>query len=187
LADLKVGPYESNTHMTRVPMLDPLRPLFGDQLQELAGTVVTGELPVTTAVVNRLIAQKLARANAPVTSAQIETRPGDAFTVHLRPRAPIPLLKVEVSIDRQPQLPDDPRLGMRWTLRGLGPLAMLAGPVISYFKRLPAGISIDGDRIWIDLHALLRSQGYGEAVPFLTGVHVATAERRFVIRFELRR
>jgi hypothetical protein len=168
-------------------ILDPLRPLLGDQLQELAGAVVSGELPVTTAVVNRLIAQKLATVKAPVLSAQIETRPNETFTVHLRPKGPIPLLNVDVSIDRQPQLPDDPRLGMRWTLRGLGPLAMFAGPVIAYFQTLPTGISMDGDRIWVDLHALLRSQGLGEAVPFLKGVRVLTREQRFLVQFEMRR
>jgi hypothetical protein len=168
-------------------ILDSLRALFGDRLQELAGSVVHGELPVTTAVVNRLIAQKLATAKAPVVSAEIETRPGETFTVHLRPRGPIPLLKVDVSIEHQPQLPDDPRLGLRWTLRGLGPLAMFAGPVIAYFKTLPVGISMDGDRIWVDLHALLRSQGLSDAAPLLTGVRVLTHEQRFVIQFELRR
>ena len=168
-------------------MLDPLRALFGDQLQELAGGVVHGEMPVTTVVVNRLIAQKLATATAPIISAEIETRPDERFTVHLRPRGPIPRLNVDVSIDRQPQLPDDPRLGMRWTLRGLGPLAMFAGPVIAYFKTMPPGISIDGDRIWVDLHALLRGQGLGEAVPFLRGVRVLTREQRFLVQVELRR
>ena len=170
-----------------MPSLDPLRALFGAQLQELAGGVINGELPMTTAVVNGLIARKLATSKAPVVSAEIETRPNDSFTVHLKPKGPIPLLKVDVSIDRQPQLMDDPRLGMRWTLRGLGPLAMFAGPVIAYFKTLPAGISMDGDRIWVDLHAVLRSQGLGEAVPLLTGVRVLTREQRFVVQFELRR
>jgi hypothetical protein len=168
-------------------MSDRLRALLGDQLQELAGAIVSGEVPITVGVVNTLIAQKLATTRAPIVSAEIETRPNEMFTVHLRPKGPIPLLKVDVSIDRQPQLPDDPRLGLRWTLRGLGPLAMFAAPVIAYFKTLPGGISIDGDRIWIDLYALLRLQGYGEVVPFLTGVRIVTREQRFLLQFELRR
>lgn len=134
-----------------------------------------------------MIAGKLATAKTPIVSAEIETRPNETFTVHVRPKGPIPLLKVDISIDRQPQLPDDPRLGLRWTLRGLGPLAMFAAPVIAYFKTLPEGITMDGDRIWVDLHALLRSQGYGEVVPFLTGVRVLTREQRFLVQFELRR
>ena len=172
--------------MTASP-LDPLRPLFGEQLQELAGAVASGEIPVTTSVVNRLIAQKLAAANAPVVSAEIDTTLGTAFTVHLRPKGPLPLLKVDVIIDRQPQLPTDPRLGMRWTVRGVGPLALLAGPFISRFTSLPPGITIDRDYVWVDLHTLLRAQGFGEVVPLLTGVRVLTAERGFVVQFELRR
>jgi hypothetical protein len=168
-------------------ILHPLHALFGDQLQELAGSVVSGELPVTTHVVNRLIAQKLATAKAPLISAEIETRPNETFTVYLRPRGPIPLLKVDVSIERQPQLPHDPRLAMRWTLRGLGPLAMFAGPVIAYFKTLPVGITMNGDRIWVDLHALLRSQGLDDAVPLLTGIRILTREHWFLVQFELRR
>jgi hypothetical protein len=167
--------------------LDPLRPLFGEQLQELAGAVASGEVPITASVVNRLIAQKLAAANAPIVAAEIETTPGTAFTVHLRPKAPIPLLRVDVTIDRQPQLPADPRLGMRWRLRGVGPLALLAGPLISRFTSLPPGITIEGDYVWVDVHTLLRAQGFGDVVPLLTGVRVLTAERGFVVQFEIRR
>jgi hypothetical protein len=167
--------------------LDPLRALFGEQLQELAGGVVSGELPLTTAVVNQLIARKLATAKAPIAGAEIETRPANSFTVHLRPNGPLPLLKVDATIERQPELPAHPVLGIRWTLRGIGPLAMLAGPFISRFKGLPPGITIDRDWIWVDVHPLLRSQGYGEVIPFLTGVRVRTAERGFVVQFELRR
>ena len=167
--------------------LDPLRPVFGEQLQELAGSVVSGELPITTTVVNQLIARKLTTANAPIVSAELETNPGESFTVQLRPKGPLPAMKVDVAIDQQPQLPGDPILRMHWTLRGLGPLAMLASPFISSFKVLPPGVTIDRDRILVDLHAVLRSQGYGEMIPFLTGVRVLTRERRFVVQFELRR
>jgi hypothetical protein len=78
-------------------------------------------------------------------------------------------------------------LAMRWTLRGLGPLAMFAGPVIAYFKTLPVGITMNGDRIWVDLHALLRSQGLDDAVPLLTGIRILTREHWFLVQFELRR
>ena len=170
-----------------VSPLDPLRPLFGEQLQELAGAVASGEIPLTSSVVNRLIAQKLAGANAPIVSAEIATTGSGAFIVHLRPKGPIPLLKVDVTIDRQPQLPADPRLGLRWTVRGVGPLALLAGPLISRFTSLPPGITVDRDYVWVDLHAMLRAQGFGEVVPLLTGVRVLTAERGFLVQFEIRR
>jgi hypothetical protein len=64
---------------------------------------------------------------------------------------------------------------------------MFAGPIIAYFKTLPTGIRMDGDRIWVDLHTLLRSQGLDEAVPFLKSVRVLTREQRFLVQFDLRR
>ena len=76
---------------------------------------------------------------------------------------------------------------MRWTLRGLGPLALLAAPVMAYLKKLPAGVRMDGDRLWVNVEEILRQRGLGEIVPLLTGIRVTTRERRFVVAFELRR
>jgi len=167
--------------------LDSLRTLFGERLDGLAGGVISGEIPITADVVNRLIAAKLATMDVPVTSAEVVVLEHDAFTVHVRPRAPIPGLRVDVQIDQQPVLPGQPLLGMRWALRGLGPLAAFAAPFLTQFKKLPPGVRLDGDRIWVNLEELLRQRGLGEIVPMLTGVRVTTKERRFVVAFELRR
>lgn len=172
--------------MTASP-LDPLRHLFGDQLDALAGSVVAGEIPITSDVVNRLIAAKLATTDVPIAGADVVVLDHDAFTVHLRPRAPIPTLRVDVQIDRQPVLPGQPVLGLRWTLRGLGPLAMFAAPFISQLKKFPPGVRLDGDHVWVDLAELLRQQGLGDVVPLLTGIRVTTRDKRFLIGFELRR
>jgi hypothetical protein len=168
--------------------LDAARELFGTHLEGLAGGVISGEIPLTIEVINGLIARKLAASpSSPVTAAQIEAHENEAFTVQVRMRGPLPALKVEMRIDHQPQLPRDPTLGMRWALKGLGPLGMLAAPFAAYFNALPHGVRLEGDRVWVDVHALLRAQGAGELVPFLSGVRVITRERRFVIQFELRR
>jgi len=167
--------------------LDPLRKVFGERLDALAGGVVSGEIPITADIVNRLIAAKLATSDTPVTSAEVVVREHDAFTVHVRPRAPMPALRVDVQIDTQPVLPAQPMLGMRWALRGLGPLGTLAAPFIAQLKTLPPGVRVDGDRAWVNVEELLRQRGLGEIVPLLTGLRVTTRERRFVIAFELRR
>ena len=167
--------------------LDPLRRIFGERLEALAGAVVAAEVPLTTELVNRLIADKLAASGAPITSAEVVVLENDSFTVHVRPRAPLPMLRVDVVIDRQPDWPAQPMLGMRWTLRGLGPLALLAAPVMAYLKKLPAGVRMDGDRLWVNVEEILRQRGLGEIVPLLTGIRVTTRERRFVVAFELRR
>jgi hypothetical protein len=167
--------------------LDPLRSLFGERLDALAGGLVSGEVPITAEVANRLMARKLAASTGPVTSAEIEVLERNAFTVHIRTRAPIPVLRVDVHIDQQPVLPEQPRLGLRWTLRGLGPLAALATPFISSFKKLPPGIRLDGDRVWADIEDLLQQRGLADLLPLLTSLRVTTKENRFVVAFELRR
>ena len=82
--------------------LDPLRQVFGERLEALAGSVVSGEVPITAEIVNRLIAQKLATLDAPIAGAEVVVLEHDAFTVHVKPRAPLPALRVDVVIDRQP-------------------------------------------------------------------------------------
>jgi hypothetical protein len=174
--------------MSNTSPLAAARDLFGTHLEGLAGGVISGEVPLTAEVINRLIARKLeAYPSSPVVSAEIEPHEAETFLVHLRLKGPLPALKVDVRIDHQPQLPRDPRLGMRWALKGLGPLAMLAGPIAQYFNAMPPGLRLEGDRLWVDLHALLRAQGFADLVPFLSGVRVITRERRLVIQFELRR
>jgi len=167
--------------------LDPLRRLFGERLDALAGGVIAAEIPLTAEVVNRLIASRLIRPDFPIASAEVVILEHDSFTVHLRPRAPIPLLRVDVQIDRQPDLPAHPVLSLRWALRGLGPLALLAGPVLGFLKALPPGIRVEGDRLWVNVEEILRARGLGEIAGLLTRVRVTTNERRFVIAFELRR
>lgn len=167
--------------------LDPLRPVFGARLESLAGAVVSGEVPITAQIVNGLIARTLATSDAPIAGAEVVVLEHDAFTVHVKPRAPLPSVRVDVVIDRQPELPAQPMIGMRWALRGLGPLGMLAAPFMSSLKRLPAGVRLDGDRIWVNVEELLRQRGLGDIVPLLTRARVTTKDQRFVIAFELRR
>ena len=174
-------------HSVTASPLEPLRRVFGDRLDELTGSVVSGEIPLTADVVNRFIASKLTRPDVPIVSAEVVIHDHDVFTVHVRPRVPIPALRVDVQIDQQPELPGRPVLGMRWALRGLGPLGLLAGPVMGYFKALPPGIRIEGDRAFVNVEELLRHRGLGEIVPLLTRVRVTTRERGFVVAFEFRR
>ena len=168
--------------------LDAARALFGEQLEDLAGGVVSGEIPLTVAVINRLIARKIATSpSSPVISAELESHETETFVVRLRVRGPLPPLRIDLRIDREPRLPSDPTLAMHWKLSGLGPFAILAAPIASYFRVLPRGVRLESNRLLLDVHELLRAQGFGEAVPLLTGLRVITREGRFVIQFELRR
>jgi hypothetical protein len=77
-------------------------------------------------------------------------------------------------------------LGLRWTIPGMGALAAFAAPALSYFKKLPPGIRVEGDRLIVDLGELLRSRGLGEMADYITRVHVATREGALLVEFALR-
>jgi hypothetical protein len=66
-----------------------------------------------------------------------------------------------------------------------GPLALFAAPVLSYFKATPPGIRMDGDRVEIDLRALLRARGLEDVLGFIRALAIHTRPGGFVARFEL--
>ena len=168
-------------------MLDRLRSLAGDRLQELAGTSLVGELPLTNAVVNRAIAEQLAASSGPVSGVHVEALDDDTFSAQLSLRTKmIPTVRIVGRIEEQPQLPQRPILGIRWSMPGIGPLGMFAGPALTFMKALPRGLHAEDDRILVDVGELLRSQGLGELLPFITKVQIHARRGAFVLQFELR-
>ena len=168
-------------------LLDRLRALGGTDLQEFAGAALIGELPLTNAVINRLIADRLGAATGPMSSVQIDALDDDTFSAQLSLRAKvIPTLRIVARIEEQPQLPHRPVLGVRWSMPGIGPLALLAGPALTFLKALPRGLSADDDRIVVDLAEIVRSQGLGDLLPYIQKAQVHTRRGAFLVRFELR-
>jgi hypothetical protein len=173
--------------MSMTTPLDRLHGLFGDRFQELAGTHVVGEVPLTDGVINAVIADRLAGMSAPVTGVRVRARDGDALDVDVTLRN-VPLLStvpVALRIDRQPQLPGSPVLTLHWSVAGLGALARIAAPFISRFATLPPGVRIDSDHIVVDLAEALRAQGFGDVLGLVTRLEVHTRDGRVVASFEL--
>lgn len=170
---------------------DPLaavRALFGPELEQLTGAHIAGEVPLTGDVLDALVAQKLGAGKGPVVSARVQPKDAGHFVIDLGLKGPISSVKVAASIDHQPQLPADGRIGVRWSLTGFGAIAMFAAPFITKLvPALPPGVQLDGDRIWLDLPTMARAQGYGELLPLLTGLRVTTRDGQVVVQFELRR
>jgi len=170
-------------HVIRV--LDTLRERFGVDIREVAGAHVAGEIPFSDALVNRLLADKL-RDHPQIASVSLQAQEGDTVAVLVTPRARLlPPMRIVARIERQPEFPQHPALLLRWTMPGLGPLALLAAPALAFFTALPPGISADGDRIAVDLRALLESRGLGELVGFIRRVAIHTRPGGFVVQFEL--
>ena len=151
-------------------MIDPallsrLRGLAGDNLQELTGATIAAEIPLTNAVVNRLIAERLAAASGPVSAVQVDALDDDTFSAQVSLRMKmIPTVRIVARIEEQPE-PQRPVLGIRWSMPGLGPLGLLAGPALSFFKALPRGLRAEDDRLLVDVAELLRAQGLADLLP----------------------
>ena len=162
-----------------------LQDLLGFELRDIAGARLLGEIPVSEALINRLIAQRLAAKELPVTSLAIEAHDGGTLTAHVRLRSAfVPPLKVLLRIEQQPELPQSPVLVLRWTLGKLGALARMATPVLAGLNVLPPGIRVDGDLLGVDIGALLESRGYGEVLPHVAKLRVSTEPGRVVLWFE---
>src|SRR5688500_3908068 len=116
-------------------MLDSLLQRLGFSLQELAGAKLSGEIPFTNAVVNRVIAGQLSRRQTPLARVEVEAREGDAIALHVVAKARlVPPIRILARIERQPQFPADPVLWLRWSMPGAGPLALFAAPALAFFK-----------------------------------------------------
>jgi hypothetical protein len=167
--------------------LERLRELLGVGLNEVPGAIVTAEVPVPDAVINRFITEALARSQTPVAAVRIETGDDDRFTAHVTVRGPrlIPELKLLAEIEQQPT-PQSPMLVLRWALRGMGPLAMMAAPFLANLKGLPPGVRIDGERVIVNVAEVLRSRGLGELLPLITRLELGTRAGRAIVRLELR-
>ena len=162
--------------------------LTGIELHELAGSAVGGEIPVSTDVVNRLIARRMATVQGPIAGVRVEAHEGQRMTVtlSLRGRSLIPAVTIAAEIEQQPQFPHPAVLGLRWSMPALGPLARFASPALAYFKALPRGIRLEGDRLGVDLGELLRAQGLGELLGYVTRLRIETRDGGFLVRFEAR-
>jgi hypothetical protein len=170
------------------PLAEQVRRIFGVDLDELAGTSIAAEIPLSNDLVNRLIAQRLAASPSAIAAAHAEAQDHDNVGIELSLRGPklLPAVRIAARIDRQPDLPRAPVLGLRWSVPGLGPLGLLAAPALTWFKALPPGIRADGDRLDVDIGAVLRSQGLGELLPYIAALQVHTRRGAFLVRFELR-
>src|SRR5689334_12267063 len=138
--------------------MDPAVAALLDDLQrtrfrDLAGARVSAHLPLSAALLNRMVADVLARTTAPVRQVDVRPRSGDRFDVVVSLKwALVPSLTVTVAIARQPAFPDAPVLELQWSLpAGLG---MIASQFVGGIAPLPEGVRLVADRVLLDLERL---------------------------------
>lgn len=162
--------------------------LFAGQEQQgfpdFAGSAGEGAIRVSERLLNTIIAERV-RESASIRDVHVAPRAGDRFAVRLVLAKPsfLPPLALDVIIDKQPVLPDDPVLAL--TLSGMGGLLRFAGPAAAFLK-LPAGVRMEGDRVFVDLRAVLAPHGLTSALDYFQEVRVTTEEARLVVWFKAR-
>jgi hypothetical protein len=153
-------------------------------LRELAGSRVSARIPVSRALLNRLVAGALADRNTPVRNVDVRPRAGDRFDAIVTVSWPfVPPLTVTFAIDQQPDFPASPVLVLRWSF--LGAVGAIASRLIAHFDRLPDGVRLDADRLLLDIPVLAARSPASAMVGYLTALELHTLDDRAVIDLEL--
>ncbi len=160
-----------------------LRYLTSSGFRDIAGSRVSARIPVSRALLNRVVADALQGTTTPVRSVDIRPRAGDEFEVFIAVSWPfIPPLKVIFVVERQPQFPASPMLVLRWSF--LGAMGTLVSRLVASFDRLPAGVRLDGNRVVLDIPTLAGPEG-AALLPALRSLEIHTLEDRAVFDIEL--
>jgi hypothetical protein len=148
---------------------------------DLAGSDGQLLIKVSEPLLNTIITDLLQKSTA-IRELQVKPRAGNKLGVRLALAKPsfLPPISLDVTIDKQPSLPDDPVLGV--TLSGLGGLAKFAG---GFLKSLPPGVRMDGNQVFIDIRAALAANGLTSILDYLKDVAVGTEEGRLIVVFNV--
>lgn len=169
-------------------LVERLRQIFGVELEELAGICITAEIPLSNELVNRFIAQRLAATQRVITAAHVEAQDDDNLSVELSMRGPrmLPSIRIAARIEQQPAFPHSAVMGLRWSVQGMGPLGLFAAPALTWLKALPPGIRADGDRMAVDVGAVMRAYGLDDLLRYVAKLQVHTRRGAFIIQVEMR-
>jgi hypothetical protein len=166
--------------MSELNFLDLLQRLRASGFRDLAGARVTAAVPISEGLLNDVLAASLP-PNAPVRGVSIRPEAGNHFSVRIVPKmALLPAISLRLTVERQPELPSSPVLVLRMVT--LGGLFGLAGGAIAGL--LPPGVTLDAERILVDLHTIAAQRGAAEVFQHLTALQVETLPGRVVLRVD---
>jgi hypothetical protein len=160
-----------------------LRDVRSGQPADLAGTRVVGDVAISDRLVNEAIAGKIG-PDAAVRDVTVRAEPGRArVTVRIARPSFLPPLSFVLTVESQPQLPASPVLVLRV---GMMPgVAALLGTGLNFMNVLPPGLRLEGDRLFVDIAAVIKDRGYGWALPYLRSLSVAFEAGRIVNHVEV--
>jgi hypothetical protein len=148
---------------------------FGD----VAGAHASVTLPVSDRLVSRLVSQSLP-PGAPIADIALRAQAANRLSARVRLTRPafLPPITVNLAIEQQPALPDNPVFALRLLSTGL---LSFAGAAVRFLNVLPPGIRLDGDLIYVDIRTLLEHWGLAQHLRYLEHLEVKTEEGRFVV------
>jgi hypothetical protein len=158
---------------TLVNILSDLRV---NRFADLAGSRAAIDLAIPEALINRAVAHALAGSEGRLRGVTVVIRPGYKFHLDLQlSRSIMPSIAIEAVLDRQPSLPDAPELVFRWRTFLPG-LAALAGSAASFLAKLPPGVRLEADRVFVDIRPLLERAAAADLLPLLSELRLSTRE-----------
>jgi hypothetical protein len=152
-----------------------LASLQSSAFRDIAGAQVSARVPISRALLNRMVADFMRTTRTPVRDVDIRPRDGDRLDVVISLTWPfVPPLTLSIAIEQQPAFPASPVLLLRWTL--LGVLGTIASRVIASLDRLPPGVTLERDHLELDIPALASPTAAGAILPFVRKLELHTAD-----------
>jgi hypothetical protein len=152
---------------------------------DVAGTQASAHIPVSRALLNQLVAQSVP-ATGVVRRVDVQPQPGDRFNAIVTTTWPlVPPVTIAIAIEQQPEFPASPMLVLRWSLAaGLGAIASQF--VGAFNDKLPPGVRLEGEHVFVDIRAAAAGTPLAEALPFLSAFRLHTAADCAIVEVELR-
>ena len=147
-----------------------LRRQLQDGLPDFAGAEGTVTIPISDRLLTQIIGASLS-PGAAVREVQVRAEDGDRIGLKVTLAKPsfLPAIPIALVVHGQPSLPDHPVLTLR--IAQSAPLVAMAERALKHAP-LPAGISIAGDLIHIDLRTLLAARDREFVLSYLAEVTV---------------
>ena len=154
-------------------ILDLLERQRRDGFPDFSGAELTATIPISDSLINELIARFLPQSGK-VREVQVQAEAGNRLTARIRLSGPtfLPAIPVTLEIADQPDLPNRPVLGLK--IAHASRFVALAASALPTMVTLPPGITMEHDRIQIDIRRLLADRGIEAWLGYVTDLQVST-------------
>jgi hypothetical protein len=151
-----------------------------DGFPDVSGAEIAATIPISDRLINELIARFLP-SGGKIREVQVQAEEGNRVTARVRLSASsfLPAIPVTLAIEDQPQLPEQPLLGLR--LSQASGFVAIAASALPSMVTLPPGISMDGDRIRLDVRRLLAERQMEKVLEYLTDLRVTSRAGAIVL------